>query len=130
MSAEEIVGGLIKGPAAIDQMKKEVEQVVRMILGLVKLEMTENFVGEKYESESCFWMIIRPRNGATEIGCWVKTSAGKVCAYSTEKAAPFPSSTAQQVHEGLPLFVEGVMKAFPKIGKHWQFILNAAGKCN
>jgi hypothetical protein len=129
MDAKEIVDGLINGSRAIDQMKKDVNSVVRMVIGFVELErksFVTKHVGFTFETHK--WEISNHFD-ETVVRCHVDLGFAWSLAYSSHKGEiPFKSYMAQAVYEGLPLLVEGVMKAYPNIDKRWQYLLDAAKK--
>jgi hypothetical protein len=131
MNANEIVKGILSGSAAIDRMRKEVDDVVRIIDGLLKNELPIDF-NTKFTSERSEWSIRKhPLNGGKvyfEVKCCIRLSLGWQSGYSLRGEVPFHSENVQEVHECLPDFIQGVAKEFPSIEERWQFLLKAAEK--
>ncbi len=141
MDGKETVRQLIIGSAEIDRMKREVEAVVRMVIGFVDHDTLKRmrFKEDAFSSSECEWRLCSwDINGMSlwdaklELGveCWLISGDHheiKKLAYQSKSGhGTFSLKNAQAIHEGLPVFIEGVAKTFPDLTKRWQPLLDAA----
>lgn len=144
MDSKQIVQNLLQGSRNIDRMKKEVEQVVKMIIGCAFMSnhrgCLEVDLHETFETSSCIWKV-RGTMGAMnrtknkiEVECVLKLPCSAPhqdhfilsLSYCSEGRIPFHSEYAQQVYENLFVFVEGMMRIMPDIEKEWAMFINAS----
>lgn len=119
---ENIVEQLLRGSDNIDRMRKEVECVVRMIIGLLELPRHETVV-RKFENRECKWMLIWYKEGSClrrelpVVQCWLKREYGSRLAYSTDSGEinSFCMEVVQEVHQNLSGFVYGMLKDFSEL---------------
>ena len=135
MNSVEITKRLVKGSQNIDRMKNEVEQVVQMIIGFtIRCDSArhKDEISETFESEQCQWTV----NGSVNIfdhskstitvECWVRGRFGAKAYSSQRNSYPFHTEAAQCVFEGLPVFVEGMLRVFPELREKIEPFMNAA----
>ena len=140
---KEIVRRLVVGSEAIDRMRKEIDSVVNMVVGMVsntdiinwKFDFDKvpvaGFYEQIFETQKCRWIILEGSVGKLWVRCLLIDHTGQ--SYSEEQAYySFAGSQqielrhVQKVHEALPVFVDGMAKAFPSLNTRWQLFLNAA----
>ena len=139
MDGKEVVRRLIAGSEVIDRMRREVESVVRMILGMLG-EMPEGFNGVDFRSSGYHWKVsmLHP-SGAVYVECW-KLSFGiarreyerpilEKRIYSTRpEMCQLYLEDVETVHEALSGFVEGIAEAFPVLNERWRPLLIAGSE--
>lgn len=141
MDGNTVAHRLIAGSTAIDRMKKEVEQVIRMVMGLLNagdlfrkgVSSTGEFYVEfrDYACERCEWRVSVNRYPSVYcVECWIPFQRGalslKLAYSSTPNAIPFRTENAQRVHEALSVFVQGMIEHFPELSERLQPFLDAA----
>ena len=133
-----IVEQLLRGSAAIDQMKKEIDLIIRMLIGylnqgdLVRPEKEEGFdknLELHFEVGVERWIVTRIVN-TDEITIELEIRPWDGCRtvyYSLwgKPAAP-SASDIQGIHKRLPILVEGLAKRYPQLRKAWKPLLEAA----
>jgi len=130
MDGNEIIHKLIVGSEAIDRMRKEIDLVVRMILGFSHgVAWKDELV--RFEGKDGFWEIRYKQRSMQNLKaeCWiVSVTAVMELAYDTQdfRFAQVPLRFVKAVYGMLPLFVEGMAKECPQLDKSWQPLLDAA----
>lgn len=145
MKAEEIVKKLLSGSTELDRMERETNQIVRMILGLVKYEKQYKLdkIRQIGPSEFPIWQIRRGTDGYNARCVLTHPEFGEVVAYTTDRTwnnlFVMDCMTAKNLkiitqrgvmiaHESLPKFVRGMADNFPDLPERWAPILEAAKK--
>ena len=152
MESKEIARRLVVGSAAIDRMRQDIHQTVTMLLGMVtekeikrwrKTPECQHFdlhdecrqyfkpaESAAYE-EGCSWMLIQfsSRQDPQAI-CTLLDVVGNTAHYRNayQSGAPYGLTLEfiQRVHMTLPLFVGGMIGAFPSLGDKLKLFLKAA----
>ncbi len=139
MNNKNIADQLIRGSANIDQMEREIHQIITMILGVIHYRRTLPVnMNKTFNFESCQWnfqgQIEKMYKMAIEIDCKVK-SGPEQCAsvrgyyYSTNLRQPMLNSEVVQVmHESLPALVKCMFDEYPGLEKSLEHITKAADK--
>ena len=139
VGGKELVQKLLRGSEALDRMKSEVNRVVRMTLGLLKVKsesyetrpssLYPEFRPASFANHDCRWEL-GWESGSPKITCYVPLGyASEMVAYQIVIADwNTPAWVAQHVKEiytGLSVFVEGMAVEFPRIKERWQYIIEA-----
>ena len=128
-----IVQQLVDGQAKIDRMRKEVEMLVHMMLGLLHLDRTDPLFKKPtllkvYESSKCVWTISSwPTDKTLAAECMIAFAGGYMGGYTTLKGSfPFNYDSVGRVHDCLPEFIEGMFTHFPELEDRVRPLLDAA----
>jgi len=121
-----IVQQLIDGQAEIDRMRKEICQVVNMILGLATDVDAYYWTTDRHEfvSHGCVWEVSRtePHNRL-----WARCfSLGPLSYESSWKPNMIEPSAVKRVHEGLKVFINGMLSVCPNLSERLQDFLDVA----
>ena len=143
MESSELVQQLLTGSKRINQMKQEIDTIIKMILGLLKkTELPYTWNNEiicGFESAGLHWTITKnkrpPHRKATSF-CVTVISKPKSSqsdsivlthAYPTEKEAILVKfQYVQRVYQGLPDFLTNMKKVFPELKNLFTPLLEAA----
>lgn len=113
-----IVQQLIDGQAEIDRMRKEIDQVVHMLLGLLSHVDRSRIVTcasqewIRFNSSLCVWMIYKANEKEIHVDC--RLVKGNWQAYTTLITGYRTDySLVKEVYSGLSVFVEGMFDRFP-----------------
>lgn len=144
---ENLLSSLLRGSENVDRMRREIHQVVTMILGfLVKdnyaaILQSEKGKGENFSSsfstfsaQNIFWKL--------SIGCdkkyyYVNITLGYPdgsCRYTrlgdseASSIKPIPLQHVLSVYESLPDFVDEMIFLFPKISEDMECLVEASNK--
>jgi len=106
--SDEVVGRLLKGSENINRMRDEIDQFVRMLIGMSTLRP---FVSAVFPFPGGKWILYginieRPRIYAE---CLVDTASGWVCGYNSDRSGCGPSFLTEQVadvHCALQYFLQ------------------------
>ena len=138
MDGKKIVRQLLTGSAEIDRLKREVESVVRMVLGFVDHNTLKEmrFKEEIFNSYRYTWRIFVWNSTGIPWDANLKLDAEcsslingdhmELVYQSMHGYGLISLRDIQAVHEGLPIFIEGMAKTFPGLMKRWQPLLDAA----
>ena len=109
-------------------MKKEIESVIRMILGMVKDDIgpAEHFKEKNFFSEKTNWRFGVDHRGELEVLCWLNPNICGELAYSTRKNSKIDMWDVRKIHAGLGVFAEGMAKEYPRLTARWNKFLDAA----
>lgn len=155
MDSKEITNRFIVGSPAIDRMRKEIDSVVKGILGLVIKQ--EQFLNYNYPSSEsnlfkessfhkvfyspvpflpvCEWRVFGYKaylpNMTWQVECYLKSATGDFRAYHSFHMAgmaptEFNYKHVQSVRESLEVFVDGMRRTFSFLEESWQPVLDAA----
>lgn len=137
-------GKLLQGSHNLDRMKKEVEELISMLIGLAPIsnsgpttEITTTFADEQIE-----WVItgkiylMSPRESHLSVECWLlykignTGSTGRTASYTTKNNwwGACPRENIQRTHDGLLVFVKGMIETFPDLQEYLKPFLTAAEK--
>jgi len=127
-----IVEQLLRGSENIDRMKKEVECVVRMVIGFAnrRVSLWQDFEVE-FDSPTCLWKVQRTEYSNTlEVECHLHKSYGLCSVYTntTHFTSFFHLEEVQVVWQDLSTFVEGMATTLPALNEDWKPLLDAADK--
>jgi hypothetical protein len=131
VDAKEITRRLFVGAHAIDRMRNEVDETVRMLVGLMK-QCSFDPLGfsASFESSSCEWIVVTSPYSRPDIilvKCLVKEDYGKKSGFSSQRGEfPFHTRDVQRVYESLPVLVEGLLKIFPELELRWKPLIDAS----
>ncbi len=136
-----IVRQLLDGSEALNQMKKEIDAIVKMVVGMVresdimrwKYDHDSTPTGrlrEVFHSDDCEWEIAFNDERKFDVECRL---IGTICkkgdvmnyVYSTRRQG-IELCYIQEVHRCLPVFIEKMAEAFPNLKERWQPLLDAA----
>ncbi len=144
VDSKEIVRRLSIGPKAIDRMRKEIDSVVNMVVGMVpprdiiEWGMRNNVrfgrATTTFSSPECEWRIFVNQKGSLGVECRLlyqtcHPADFAVCVYSTTFAKGVKDIQlrhVKNVRECLSVFEEGMAKTFPFLPESWQPLLDAA----
>ena len=129
----DFVRQLIDGSRKIDQMKSEVEQVVKMICGMLKYCTGASHIvrSESFSDSCCKWTVsvsignIDTKRDVVVVECW-STYIAHTLAFTNLANYPFHTETAEDVYDSLPVFVAGMLEMFPELEKQWVPMIRAA----
>ena len=130
LKGEELVGALLFGSSEIDRMRKETDQVVRMITGFL-IHNGCTMMSHRYPWKSNDGRIY----GAWHVhddkdGCFVEFTLMSRPIYDSGDgagASRIPLQAVQLVRAALGALVDGVKDAFPSSASNrWQPLLDAA----
>lgn len=151
--SNDIVRQLLDGSRNIDRMRKEIDSVVNMLLGLLanyditcwecsprsqREEWgTETLRYSVFTSPDCEWKIQRryeiDSGSRLVVSCTLISSVGspgdcRTPTYDSDhrKGVSLYFRDVQSTHRALSVLVEGMLHAFPNLAKTWQPILDAA----
>lgn len=128
--ANVLVQTIIRGQENIDRMKREIDMVVKAVVGLIPLALKERsdmFPQDNtyfsFCNRGCEWVILF-RNGGFEVTCTILVGGGS---YALQKGASyFPElRKIQDIHEALGVLLTGFMQ-FKAMQKHLAPFLDAA----
>jgi len=130
--AQKIVQNLIKGSQEIDRMRKEVDCVVKMIIGFVDLYHCswEDYRRERFflsNSKYCWEIFMNPRPKGLEVKFLYiedESSPPRCLFYCGQPI--FFLNQVKIVYDALPVFVKGMVRMFPDLQNRWQPLLDAA----
>ena len=135
----EITRKLINGSRNIDRMKDEVNQIVKMIIGLVTGSQRSGkvrFIDSEFHSDTHRWQV------RGKVGC-EKSWENELIIFCDEKfhgsdnsytavfsvdSKSFHGIFVQGVHEALPTLIGGIRSLFPEIEKEWEYLTQASDK--
>ena len=137
MQDENIVKSLIRGSHNLDRMRKEIHEVVAMVIGFAFRGMPgilDMQINAKFESDTCIWSVIgevghqmNPKLNQLVVRCRLKDPWGLSSGYSSNpNDHVFKSTDVQRVHRDLPTFLEGMMTTFPLLEEQWAHIIEAS----
>ncbi|GEM_PF-5907253 len=139
MDSKIIVEQLLKGSSNIDLMKIEIHRLVKMVKGFAFISHhctccsdKSIYVTFKSECGSCEWIIrghigsMNKEKNIINIECQVTKDLVKRLAYEDSGNRLFPSDTTQNVYEGLPVLIKGVIEIFPEIESFWKYLVEAS----
>jgi len=123
-------------------MKKEVEELIPMLIGLAIISHSGpiSTVANTFANEQIEWRltgvvyIMSRKDSHLKVECWLKKKIGTgnamTASYTNEGSwwGARPSENIQRTHEGLAVFVEGMLSAFPDLQEHLEPFLSAAEK--
>lgn len=133
-----IIAQLLRGSAEIDRMKKEIDQIVWMLVGylnqldLVRPEKEEGFdenLELHFEKGVERWIVTRIVNtDAVAIELEVRPWDGVRTVYYNQWGKPLAPSSfdIKEIHECLPVLVEGLVERYPQLREAWKPLLKAA----
>lgn len=135
---------LLRGSHNLDRMRKEVEELISMLIGLAlrsnsgpTTEITITFTDEQIEWEITGKIYLTsPEDSCLEVKCWLLNKIGntgstrRTASYSTRSNSwgGCPRENIQKTHEGLPVFVKGMLETFSCLQEYLQPFLVAAEK--
>ncbi|MBI2064669.1 MAG: hypothetical protein HYT62_01290 [Candidatus Yanofskybacteria bacterium] len=126
MDSKEIVRKLIVGSETIDRMKREIDSTVKAVVGLVNFfyDARASNIG-RFPSLRGTWYIWRRSGHELKVEYLFE---GSRVGYSTLLCVgkDINLRDVSDVHQDLPIFIEGMVKMFPYLTKNWQPILDAA----
>lgn len=147
MESSELIHKLIIGSQVIDQMRKEVDSVVKMVIGFLDRyqpspwSFRDKPAGDWFQKnlvfDDCDWVVralrdvVPVRDGLKEVVRWSiryhhKTPSYIVLPYNSDNKTVQPDlAFVSRVHQNLPLLIEGLREFF-HIAKEWQPLLDAA----
>jgi hypothetical protein len=133
---KEFVQDLIKGSHNIDRMRREIKEVVGMMLGLFAdlyetRTINNGSIVEICRQKEFVWTISKEKNRLMGAEAWVELSSdlsGYVSGYNTSGTHSKELRWVKQVHDSLPMFVEGMMKKFPGLEEELRPLLAASEK--
>lgn len=137
LTNKDLIGKLVLGSKAIDQMRKDIDSVISGVIGLlIKVEpriFPDSYYGI-YKSSMGEWEISVDKHRLSgivkrEISYHLSINQKWTKVYSTSSgldAIHTDFKYVQRVHAGLPIFVDGMRKDFPILEQLWQPILDAA----
>ena len=137
MTSNEITSRLVRGSRNIDRMKDEVDELVRLVIcfalsgdrGGIRTKGCNSF-----ETALRVWHIFwdvpaqDADNFSMRVECWVRyKSNSQTIAYDSGCTPSFcDPDMVQTVYEGLPVFVEGMLRLFPDLADKWAPLIKAA----
>ena len=132
---------LLDGSEALNQMKKDIDSVVKMVTGMIredeiifwkydKIPSLSGRLGQVFRSDDCEWEIRLNDDRKFDVECRL---IGTICtkgdiimhSYSTKRPS-MNLCDVQRVHQCLEFFVEKMAEAFPNLPNRWQPLLDAA----
>lgn len=133
-----IVEQLLRGSAEIDRMKKEIGQIIQMLVGylnqfdLVRPAKEKGFDANLelyFEKGVTRWIVARNASRDTviidlEIRPW--DGIRKVYCNQWHQSTMPSSLDILGIHESLPILVEGLAKRYPQLQEAWKPLLQAA----
>jgi hypothetical protein len=143
MQNENIAQKLIRGSHNIDRMRAEIDQVVRMIVGLLekhylgllnpKAEAIPFGVDLSYGVKG--WQVNatfnprKPQHNRFFVGYWLDTSSQPYYTVIERKdpTTYLKTEDVALVYQALPEFVEGIMNKYPNIASKLQPFICASG---
>jgi hypothetical protein len=139
MKSSKLVSKLIRGSEEIDQMKREINSVIHMVLGLIPpaevrrihsqafdFPLAKNSFGDQSGDEMGKWEF-EENNGEPYICCFLynETSpSGPV--FRTSGAISPHAEYVRTIHAGLPYLIEGLVKLCPELEKRMKPFIDAA----
>lgn len=124
----ELVQKLIRGSENIDRMKKDIERVITIILGLLSMSSTLRESLYSFNNFGYCWDIQSTSVGWS-VSCRILESGSEVCRFLSSPRGGntnFVSlENVKSVHQGLKVLVVG-FNQFPEIKKGLQPLLDAA----
>lgn len=146
MDSNQMVRDLITGSDNINRMRKEVDWVVKTVVGLVSdYECTVWQSSAKFKPEQegglpsevqvnrsgmgCFWTIrLWKTRGAwsLEVVCWLNRPGYSAICYSNSSPESLQKECVKEVHGALGTFLELMMEEFPDIKQRLQIFWDAA----
>ena len=132
--SDSIVEQLLAGSRNMDRMRKEIDLIVSMMLGII----SEYSLGDQptvFSSSSCKWTISLQRQNMCahcDIICCIGGEEDCLTpyAYCNWEPRDTKSYLVQHVHESLSVLVNGIAEAFPDAKVRWQPLLNAAASAS
>ncbi len=144
MEDNEMVNQLLRGSWDIDRMKKDIEQIVRMVRGLVAPSLESMRVPDLglqmtiYKSPSCVWRMHILGKGFgclsqrtevyCELSCHGQPERGLVTHYRHIHGGDTGLSVenVRRVYESLPKFLEGMLNTFPELKERFKPFIDEA----
>ena len=119
---------LLTGSARIDQMKKEISAIIKMVFGFVADDDTmktlsgETVLYQSKYSKLILWHDLRDGLRLKLYRLW-KEKETLVCVVPGNE---MPLQDVQMMHGHLDSFVEGMLKLFPSLSEKWRHLYHAA----
>lgn len=139
MDAKEVVTRLIRGSHNIDRMRKEIKEIVSIIMGCVRPHLPVNFYvgGEQFEfkflssSGVSWWGFANrgPGNYEYQVYCSFETGNEKLKVYIMVSGRVLDEVAAvnvQRVYDSLDVFVEGILKQLPSLQNEMKPLIDAS----
>jgi hypothetical protein len=132
MEAKEITRRLIKGSHAIDRMRAEVSETVKMLIGFVNNCDRRQIIiktTREFGSDLCKWSIghYYGQGNKLQVKCWLKEKFWESYAFSSyPNEIPFHTCNVKPVYMSLYVLVEGLLKTFPELEEYWKPLINAS----
>ena len=135
-----IVQQLLNGSAEIDRMKKEIDSVVKMVVGLLRdwdiMQWKSNIIpdtnhrcGRVFQSSKCEWIIKMNEHSKFDVECIILSQADHAsdrttCAYDSRRNF-FSLEYVERVHQCLNVFVISMALDFPNLTERMKPLLEA-----
>lgn len=137
MSAEEIVRRLIQGSHAIDRMRTEVREVIRMLIGYIShCDGWDSSFPKEFANDSCRWIVsknpfsrVDSKLDKIQIECRVRLNGCKcesLALSSQPDYIPFYTENVKCVYENLGVLVGGLTKTLPELEEKWKPLIDAS----
>ena len=136
MNNEDIAAKLLRGSQNLDRMKKEIDQLVKMVLGFVKKSASGPSRSIRFgrEYDTFKWEIsgevghgMNPSLNHLGTRCLLRFQGGWTMGWDTQNPHLDPAShKVQAVYEALPKLIEVVIAEFPEIQETWAHLIEAS----
>ena len=129
---ENVVDRLLHGSDELHHMAESVNQLVRMIVGLVPINEFANYVASSshhYSEPGAPWWVFDRRHADGKMPlfeCLVKEGDHTITLYSTREGFTLPLINVYKVYDALPSFVEWMVEHFSVLKERIKPILDAA----
>ena len=133
--SKELVEGLLKGSAVLDQQKKDIHTILHMIFWLLKPEEIHGMILAKssgssltFHSTPYWWRLEKSGRTAFNISLNCTIGSRMLTIYETKShiLAPPEYSRVQRVIDFLPLLLGELVKTFPQLKERMKPFLDAA----
>ncbi len=132
MSSMQEVRQLLTGSRRINEMKREVDLVISIIMGFLIMDDVPRF--KLYQQIFCFysgglcWTVSRNSPKAPRLCVRVTVDNAEV--YSSGRQLDVALQYVQPLHEGLPQFLSTMTSTFPQLSARLQPLLAAGSASN
>lgn len=138
---EKLADKLILGAHNIDRMRKEIQEVVSIIIGYIKKyhyldkrEYSSRTPCFHYRSDNSNWQVtiklaknsIRSANDEIIVECWSAETFTSHWAYRSVEGFNLKTEDVRFVHEDLETFVSGVNRSFLFLKEVWGPLIKAS----
>lgn len=126
MKRVDLVRRLLRGSSEIDRMRKEINQLVGTLRGLIE---NSEIVGERnYKSETGIWSVNKYVGEIHVV--WTPYPVGSPYKgnETTIGEEVLPMEDVKPAYDSLGVLIDGVLKDFPALSRLWQPLLDVADR--